>query len=1460
MPDLSDSSLRNLRASPKHDATTSGSFLKRTRLSSLSLNDADDGPKPQRASAQDNNNKRNTSLSLLPAVLKTSPRQKSTPRISSPLATSSYSLRAATTNSPNSKMSKPRTGIPTPGRPSGSGIGSGIPTPGSRSRSSSLAASASNSSQIGTGADSEYVNTAFKEAIKAHDPANYAGGRTSLASSTSAQSQLRSKTPTSAYGRPPSRSSDVFARSSSRTGTRNQFEVGDGVRIESLGFEGVLRFIGEIDGKQGLWAGVELAGGFAGKGKNDGSVAGKRYFTCPDKCGVFVATTKLSPPSIRPLSVASSVASSRTGRTTPLSSFSTSFSSNALSTSRVARPSLSNGRVTPSATGRVTPSNALSTSTTGVPETPAARAARLRSLQKKSNANANAGTTPIAKGRLSAASSADAPPVPVPGVGAAASLTPGSRAAKYAGMTAKQLTLNKSVSSPTPSTGLGPGPISSLTSPSPTRRTASGTTIGLGSPFGTPKPRLPGAPGTPSGGTPRPRIPSAIAMPPPASPIRSGKSSVSPPSNNAQSKDSSDATSTADLEARSRALQERIAGLTGVSAPSPPPTTTTIPTTGVPSAPSSPTKRPRSRTAYSRPSSVASTTSARSGVHTPAHTRGQSFGRSLATSARAPSRTSGRVSVSGTGRTSVSGRMSVEPDVADQLEQIQSRVDALEYENDRLRGVNKRLEGEKEVEETEVERLKEEVKRLEVVAATSAAAGSNDEDSSKGNARIAELEAALREAEEQSEQFALKAEELEARVISEGRRGSDSGEHTSESAAAAASAAELSKLRDELKDRDAEIELLKSDLDTAQSTSAAAAAESQAELETLKANLAELESTLSSKTQSLTDAEAALSKAQEEVESLSKVKEDLETKTSALESLEAKHRKQTVDFEEERRDRAALIEDLRAQVDELRQAGQETIALYEDKLRSVEQAKWDLEERVEELEKERRTGAGARTASRTSPSSRRSSVTAADVNGGDEDQTLSLSKILNGEHGKYQTASEIEHSTLLDQIQHLNHKVASLEDLNEDLRVQFEREEAALRDRLGKHREREEGMRKELMETQAEFRKEVDRSGREEGKLRSRLQEVEEALRESGVALEEARAEVEGLKGELANVHGLAASTSSTSGELQQKLSNAQMRAELEKEQFEEKIHELQAELDSLRKKSNRDIAINNGVRSPSKEGKDSHKHELKNANDEITGLKHLLQEVQKESTAQVQRNKVLESENALLMSEMEQLRQEVKILEDNLDQSIMREEENLNLDNIGKDGDKDGADIEQLKKMLKEQRLKFDVEVEQLRKKLADLEMKSARTTHDLNKEISELEALVESKIYREDELEQEIDRLKDKLARAQKKAKSSTGPSEISVTDAQPRKVSTSASSVSSSFSGAHGDEPVCEICEKPGHDIFNCDLLKEDRPLSTTSSINSYNSVNGKSAHGEDLWCEDCESPGHIAEDCPNSEDVF
>ncbi|XDV43665.1 hypothetical protein PO909_012106 [Leuciscus waleckii] len=54
---------------------------------------------------------------------------------------------------------------------------------------------------------------------------------------------------------------------------------------------GTLRFCGSTEFAGGLWAGVEL---HQPVGKNDGSVAGVQYFTCPSKHGIFAPLSKLS--------------------------------------------------------------------------------------------------------------------------------------------------------------------------------------------------------------------------------------------------------------------------------------------------------------------------------------------------------------------------------------------------------------------------------------------------------------------------------------------------------------------------------------------------------------------------------------------------------------------------------------------------------------------------------------------------------------------------------------------------------------------------------------------------------------------------------------------------------------------------------------------------------------------------------------------------------------------------------------------------------------------------------------------------------------------------------------------------------------------------------------------------------------------------------------------------------------
>ncbi|KAI8073662.1 hypothetical protein BDF21DRAFT_75755 [Thamnidium elegans] len=71
------------------------------------------------------------------------------------------------------------------------------------------------------------------------------------------------------------------------------FIVNERVAVDSMGIVGTLRFLGEAEFKEGYWAGIQLD--IVGSGKNDGSVKGIRYFSCPANTGLFVLASKLSP-------------------------------------------------------------------------------------------------------------------------------------------------------------------------------------------------------------------------------------------------------------------------------------------------------------------------------------------------------------------------------------------------------------------------------------------------------------------------------------------------------------------------------------------------------------------------------------------------------------------------------------------------------------------------------------------------------------------------------------------------------------------------------------------------------------------------------------------------------------------------------------------------------------------------------------------------------------------------------------------------------------------------------------------------------------------------------------------------------------------------------------------------------------------------------------------------------------
>lgn len=53
----------------------------------------------------------------------------------------------------------------------------------------------------------------------------------------------------------------------------------------------MVRYIGPTEFGEGIWVGVELR---TPKGKNDGSVQGKRYFSCKHEHGLIVRPNKIT--------------------------------------------------------------------------------------------------------------------------------------------------------------------------------------------------------------------------------------------------------------------------------------------------------------------------------------------------------------------------------------------------------------------------------------------------------------------------------------------------------------------------------------------------------------------------------------------------------------------------------------------------------------------------------------------------------------------------------------------------------------------------------------------------------------------------------------------------------------------------------------------------------------------------------------------------------------------------------------------------------------------------------------------------------------------------------------------------------------------------------------------------------------------------------------------------------------
>ncbi|BHF81555.1 CAP-Gly domain-containing linker protein 4 [Sparganum proliferum] len=71
----------------------------------------------------------------------------------------------------------------------------------------------------------------------------------------------------------------------------DEFYLVEGMQVLCSGELGVLRYIGPVTFTEGIWLGIELR---HPRGRHDGAVSGRRYFTCPPEHGVLVRPSRVT--------------------------------------------------------------------------------------------------------------------------------------------------------------------------------------------------------------------------------------------------------------------------------------------------------------------------------------------------------------------------------------------------------------------------------------------------------------------------------------------------------------------------------------------------------------------------------------------------------------------------------------------------------------------------------------------------------------------------------------------------------------------------------------------------------------------------------------------------------------------------------------------------------------------------------------------------------------------------------------------------------------------------------------------------------------------------------------------------------------------------------------------------------------------------------------------------------------
>lgn len=557
-------------------------------------------------------------------------------------------------------------------------------------------------------------------------------------------------------------------------------------------------------------------------------------------------------------------------------------------------------------------------------------------------------------------------------------------------------------------------------------------------------------------------------------------------------------------------------------------------------------------------------------------------------------------------------------------------------------------------------------------------------------------------------------------------------------------------------------------------------------------------------------------------------------------------------------------DDLVRQIDELKDAGRETISLYEQRIEEIEAERSEVLDNMQLLQDKAQEAIRAAEA-------RVEELQAAQAS-------------LHSRNGlEAGSAAAIDNEALREQVAHLQDKLGKYEDQISEGALALEKEKEYAQKRRDKSHEVETSLKNELKRIKTELER-TQRAGKEQLVL---LEETRHALQESQQALEHERAELEGLRADAENFNALktgheGSSTSASQAQwksekqdLEEKLERQKQQVEAELEAKDSEIRQLRLRLEAplgspgVQKDAHRLSAASNS--SVSSNFKSSHRissngtyaaSDVSTASsaNQMSGLSYLVRQLGDENNEIKAKHKLLESELKARAQEAETKSRALELTVESLRKQLEG--------HGGNGGVAGGASTSDLAEKLADSEARLhssESTLADLRSTLEATKMERRDTADSLQKEVSQLEALVEARIFREEELVAEVERLSRKLderspIRTLNQSRSRASQELVSAETVPEKDGAGVASELDALERTEAADEEeeldFCGLCSQSGHTLDKCDKLMER----TSSATHKLSNGSAAGAQDEQEPCDDCGEVGHRFEDCPYAAEIF